>query len=101
MLARITSASLVQANGLGWSFQWPVKAPVAEMSSSTGVKLPRRMAWPVMIEKRHSARFSYEQLAGAKCGVTRWFCGLASRWRTSACVCVASLSQTTCSWQPG
>ena len=55
MLARITSASLVQANGLGWSFQWSMKAPMAEMSSSTEVKLPRRMAWRVMIEKKHSS----------------------------------------------
>jgi len=43
----------------------------------------------VMTGKKHSARFSREQLAGTKRGVTRWFCGLASQARTSACSCAA------------
>jgi len=29
----ISSASSVQANGLGWSFQWPVNVPIAETRS--------------------------------------------------------------------
>ena len=89
MLPRISSASLVQLNGLGCSFQWPVNVPMAEIRSLTEAKLPRRMACRVMIEKKHSTRFSHEQLAGTKCSVTRWFSGLASQARTSACLCVA------------
>ena len=54
MLARISSASLVQANGCGWSFQWSMKAPMVATSCLTEVNEPRRMAWRVMIEKKHS-----------------------------------------------
>jgi hypothetical protein len=50
MLARIVSVSLVQAKGLGWSFQEPMKAPMVPVSSRSEVKDPRRMAWRVMIE---------------------------------------------------
>ena len=64
MLVRISSASLVQVNGHGWWFQPSMKAPIAEMSSLTEAKLPRRMAWRVMIEKKHSTRFGHEQLVG-------------------------------------
>ena len=48
--------SLVQVNGLGWSFQWSMKVPMAAVSSLTGAKVPRRMAWRVMTEKKHSTR---------------------------------------------
>jgi len=89
MLARISSASLVQLNGLGWSFKWSMKAPMVAMSSLTEVKVPRRMAWRIMTEKKHPTRFSQEQLAGTKCRVIRWFSGLASQVRSSACLCVA------------
>jgi len=54
MLARISSASLVQVNGRGWSFQWSMKAPMVATSCLTEVNEPRRMAWRVMIEKKHS-----------------------------------------------
>ena len=47
--------SLAQANGRGWSLQWPVKAPMALVSSLTEAKLPRRIAWRVMTEKKHSS----------------------------------------------
>ena len=56
MLARISSASLVQANGWGWSFQPPVNAPMAAVSWRTEVK---------------------EQLAGVTCRVICWFSGRA------------------------
>jgi hypothetical protein len=32
-----------------------MKAPMAAMSSLTEVKVPRRMAWRVMTEKKHSS----------------------------------------------
>ena len=54
MLARISSASLVQANGCGWSFQLSMNDPMAAVSCLTEVKEPRRMAWRVMTEKKHS-----------------------------------------------
>ena len=58
-------------------------------SSLTEVKEPRRMAWRVMIEKKHSTRLIHEQPVGVKCRVIRWFSGRASHLRTSACLWVA------------
>ena len=63
MLARISSGSLVQLKGTGWSFQWSMNAPIAAVSSLTEVNEPRRMAWRVITEKKHSARLIHEQLA--------------------------------------
>ena len=60
---------------------------MVSVSWLTEVKDPRRMAWRVMIEKKHSTRLSHEQLVGVKCRVTRGF--LASQARTSACLWVA------------
>jgi hypothetical protein len=57
----ISSAPLVQANGLGWLFQWSMNAPIAEIRSLTEVKDPRRMACRVMIEKKHSTRLSHDR----------------------------------------
>ncbi len=84
ILARISSAALVQANGRGWSFQLSMKAPMVSVSWRTEVNDPRRMAWRVMTEKKHSTRLSHEQLAGVKCSVIRGF--FASHLRTSACL---------------
>jgi len=85
MLARIASASLVQVNGRGWSFQWSAKAPMAAVSSSTEVKVPRRMAWRVMTEKKHSTRLSQEQLVGTKCKVIGWLAAECPRVRNRDC----------------
>ncbi len=52
MLAKISSASLVQANGCGWSLHESMNAPMAATSSPTEVNEPRRMAWRVMTEKK-------------------------------------------------
>ena len=73
--------------GPGWSFQWSMKVPIVSVSWRTEVKEPRRMAWRVMTEKKHSTRLSQEQPVGVKCRVTRGF--FASHVRTSACLCVA------------
>lgn len=48
-----------------------MKAPIAAGSSLTDRKVPRRMAWRVMIPKNFSTMFSQEQLVGVKCSVTR------------------------------
>jgi hypothetical protein len=88
MLARISSASLVQAKGRGWSFQWSMKAPMVATSPLTEVKEPRRMAWRVITEKKHSTRLIHEHPVGVKCRVIRLFSGLASQARTSACLWV-------------
>ena len=51
----MVSASLVHVNGWQRSFQ-PLMNPVmASISSSTEVKVPRRMAWRVMIPKKISS----------------------------------------------
>ena len=62
--------------------------PVA-LAGQLGRQEPRRMAWRVMTEKKHSTRLSQEQLVGVKCRVIRWFSGRASHLRTSWCLCVA------------
>ena len=59
---------------------------MAAMRSWTEVKLPRRMACRVMIEKKTSAMFSHDPDVGVKCNVIRGF--LASQARTSGWVCV-------------
>jgi hypothetical protein len=61
-----------------------MKAPVAAVSCLMEVKEPRRMAWRVITEKKHSTRLIHEQPAGVKCKVIRLFCGLASHRRISA-----------------
>ena len=59
---------------------------MAAMRSLTEVKLPRRMACRVMIEKKTSTRFSHDPDVGVKCSVIRGC--LASQARTSGWVCV-------------
>ena len=51
----ISSAVLVQVKGWQRSFQPPVKVSMAAMRSVTDVKLPRRMACRVMMEKKTSS----------------------------------------------
>jgi hypothetical protein len=51
--------------------QASVNRPIAAVRSLTEPKVPRRMAWRVMMAKKIPAMLSHEQLAGAKCRVTR------------------------------
>ena len=64
-----------------------MKAPVGPVSSRTEVNEPRRIAWRVITEKKHSTRLIQEHPVGVKCRVTRGF--FSSQARTSACLCVA------------
>ena len=48
-----------------------MKSSMAAMRSLTEVKLPRRMACRVMIEKKTSTRFSHDPDVGVKCKVIR------------------------------
>jgi hypothetical protein len=57
------------------------------MSSRTESKLPRRMAWRVMIPKKISTRFNQDPEVGVKCRVIRG-------WRASQAVTVG------CLWAP-
>ena len=83
----MSSAVLVQMNGWQRSFQPSMKRWMAAIRSLTLVKLPRRMAWRVMIEKKTSTRFSQEPEVGVKCRVIR---GLrASQACTAGCLWVA------------
>ena len=77
----ISSADLVQVKGWQRPFQPSMKASMAAMRSLTEVKLPRRMACRVMIEKKTSTRFSHDPDVGVKCSVIRGC--LASQARTS------------------
>ena len=66
-----------------------MNAPIAVVSSLTERKVPRRMAWRVMIPKKISTMFSHGHPVGVKCRVIRLFSGFASHLRTSGCLCVA------------
>jgi hypothetical protein len=49
----------------------PVNRPMALVRSLTVRKVPRRMAWRVMMAKKIPAMFSHEQPVGVECRVTR------------------------------
>ena len=53
---------------------------MAAMRSLTEVKLPRRMACRVMIEKKTSAMFSHDPDVGVKCKVIRGVLGQPGRY---------------------
>ena len=82
-----SSAVLVQVKGWQRSFQPSMKVPIAAMRSLTEVKVPRRMAWRVMMPKKISTMFSQDPDVGVKCSVIRGF--LASQAWTSGCLWVA------------
>ncbi len=65
----MSSAVLVQTKGWQRSFQPSMKASMAAMRSLTLVKVPRRIACRVMIEKKTSTRFSQDPVVGVKCRV--------------------------------
>ena len=60
---------------------------MAAMRSLTLVKVPRRMAWRVMIPKKTSTRFSQDPEVGVKCKCDTGF--FASQALTSGCLWVA------------
>ena len=82
----ISSAVLVQVKGWQRAFHPSMKASMAAMRSLTEVKLPRRMACRVMIEKKTSAMFSQDPDVGVKCKVILGC--FASQARTSGWLCV-------------
>ena len=47
--------------------------PMASVSWRTEVNQPRRMAWRVITEKKHSTRLSQEHPVGVKCRLIRGF----------------------------
>ena len=73
MWLRIWSAVLVHTNGLHRSFQPSMKVAMAVSRSATLVKVPRRIAWRVMIPKKISTMFSHDPDVGVKCKVIRGF----------------------------
>ena len=63
-----------------------MKVPMAAVRSLTELKVPRRMAWRVMIPKKISTMLSQEQPVEVKCKVIR---GLSvSHAFTAGCLCV-------------
>jgi hypothetical protein len=67
----ISPAVLVQVKGWQRSFQPSMKFSIAVMRSWTEVKLPRRMAYRVVIEKKASTRFSHDPMLQKRCGAVR------------------------------
>jgi hypothetical protein len=78
------SAVLVQVKGWQRSFQPWMKLPMALMRSRTLVKVPRRMAWRVMMPKKISTMLSQDPEVGMKCRVIRGC--FASQACTSGCL---------------
>ena len=64
-----------------------MNAPIAAVRSLTERKVPRRMAWRVMMPKKISTMLSQEQLVGVKCRVIRGFS--LSHAFTAGCLCAA------------
>jgi len=64
---------LVQVKGWQRSFQPSMKVSIVAMRSLTEVKVPRRIAWRVMMPKKISTMFSQDPLVGVKCMVIRLF----------------------------
>jgi hypothetical protein len=59
---------------------------MALVRSLTLWRVPRRMAWRVMMPKKISTMLSYEHPVGVTCRLTR---GLSASYvRTSGCLCV-------------
>ena len=83
----MVSGSLVHVNGSQRSFQPSMKRRMASMRSRTESKLPRRMAWRVMIPKKISTRFNQDPEVGVKCRVIRGC--RASQVLTVGCLWVA------------
>src|SRR5215212_469274 len=67
----IWSAVLVQTKGWQRSFHPSMKIPIAAIRSLTEVKVPRRMAWRVMIPKKISTMLGDGAGGGVKCRVAR------------------------------
>jgi hypothetical protein len=85
-LARTSSAVLVHTKGWQRSFQASMNVLIAVMRSGTEGKLPRRIAWRVMIEKNASTRLSQLPDVGVKCSVILGF--FASHALTLGCLWV-------------
>ena len=83
----MVSTSLVQVKGSQRSFQPSMKPRMASLRSRTESKVPRLMAWRVMIPKKISTMFSQDPLVGVKCRVTRGF--FSSQATTLGCLWVA------------
>ena len=64
-----------------------MKRVIAPMRSVTELKLPRRMAWRVMMPKKISTMFIQDPDVGVKCMVMRGF--RASQALTLGCLWVA------------
>jgi len=64
-----------------------MKVSIVTMRSLTEVKVPRRIAWRVMMPKKISTMFGQDPLVGVKCMVIRLF--LASQACSSGCLWVA------------
>src|SRR6266566_405253 len=95
----MSSASLTHTNGWQRWFQPSTKRRIEATRSPTLGKLPRRIAWRVMIAKNTSTRFIQLAEVGVTC---RWTLGcLASQALIVAWVWVPSLSSTRCSCRRG
>jgi hypothetical protein len=70
-LAKMSEALAVQMKGLVSMLCFATYRSMANSSSGTLVKLPRRMRLSVMSRKKRSAMFSHDAPAGVKCMTER------------------------------
>src|SRR3954453_15011400 len=94
----MSSAVAVHVNGFELAFQWSMYSRIGLIRTVTEVKVPRRMAWRVMMPNQVSIWLIQDEPTGVKGKCT---CGLrASQALTSGVVCVDTLSSTTCTSAP-
>ena len=65
--SRIRSAGAVQTKGRGFSLLWSTNSRIVSISSSTLLKLSRRMRFSLISRNQRSTRLSHELLVGMKC----------------------------------
>src|SRR5213596_846670 len=92
MDSRISSAVLVQTNGLGLSFQVSIQARMSALSWRTERCVPRRSFLVVSSANQRSTRFNHELDVGVKCKTKRGWA--VSQLRIAGVLCVEELSST-------
>src|SRR5258708_12507691 len=70
-LGRMDFAVAVHLKGFGFWFRWAIQSAIAASSSSTLLKVPRRMRCRVISANSRSTRLSQEEDVGVKCSLKR------------------------------
>src|SRR3954451_3047624 len=99
MLAKISSAVLVQMNGRGSSFQVSIQSRMSALSWRTERCAPRLSLRLVSSANQRSTRFSQLAPVGVKCN-TNLGCAVSQRW-IAGVLCVAVVVQDQVDFEIG